>query len=437
MSSAGTDWATAVVIGDVAIILVAARIAVAAVRRIRQPPVVGEIALGILLGPSLLGLLPGHLTTRLFPLQARPELSSLAQFGLLLFMFTIGWELEMHAMRRQGKTAAVVGGTSLTISAVCGVAVGLALYHDHARVAGKAVPFAAFVVFLAVSTSITAFPVLARIIKDYGIEHTGSGRMALTLAAGTDLLGWVGLALVVALASTSGLTGLARLLILTALFGIGMATVVRPALARLFRGPLQAASPAALISALAAGTLLSAYVTTVIGIHAIFGAFIFGLVAPREPRELLERAVVKPIAQVGVLLMPVYFVLTGFSVDAAGLGWSGLVLLAIVISTACLGKIGGVAVPARLRGTSWRESLELGALMNTRGLTELIIINIGKEIGLLDTRLFTVLVLMALLTTAMTGPVLHVTLRGPRADLSVAEPFMIERIMEPQPAVAD
>ncbi|MEU9453917.1 cation:proton antiporter [Streptomyces sp. NPDC048277] len=407
----------AVVLADLAVVLTVSAVLVHLVRRLRQPPVVVEIAVGLMLGPSLLGLLPGDLPSRLFPAGARPALSVLAQLGLALFMFLAGWELDPRRLRGRGRS---VGTTALLAMAVPFVLGGGAAALLHASQAPKGVGLGMFVLFMATAFSITAFPVLARIIRDRGLARTDVGVLAMACAAAGDVVAWCVLVLVVALAGAHGPAGFAAVVALTLAYGATMILVVRPLLRRLLRRSAAGENRGTLLVLIVSGVLLSSYVTSWIGVHAIFGAFAFGLVMPRGD-QALEEHVAEPLERMSALLLPVFFTLTGLSTDISGLGRSGLGVLALVLVVAVVGKFAGVAVPARLTGSGWRDAAVFGALMNTRGLTEIVILGIGRDLGLIGPRLFTVMVLMALITTAMAGPLLTF-LGGPTApDLSSAK----------------
>ncbi|AQZ63592.1 Na+/H+ antiporter [[Actinomadura] parvosata subsp. kistnae] len=396
----------AVVIADVALILVVGAVLGRLVTRFRQPTVIGEILAGIALGPSLLGLLPGDPTRVIFPDEARPHLKMIAQVGLLFFMFGVGWEFEHKLISSQKKTAAAVSLSSIALSFGLGVALGLVLYEHHAVVNGERVSLAAFALFLGTAMSITAFPVLARILADNWLMFTRAGALALASAAIDDVLAWCLLALVAALATSGDLAGFLRTAGLAAAYVLVMALLVRPLLkAVIGRWAQERVSPF-LVVVLCAGVLISSYATTLIGIHPIFGAFAFGVAMPREPAEVLRQGLRVPLANVSLILMPVFFIVTGLSVDISALTGGEYLQLAAIVLVACAGKMLGAAGPALISGMSRRESGTLAILVNTRGLTELIILNVGVSLGVLDGAMFTLMVLMALITTAMAGPLL-------------------------------
>lgn len=397
----GPETLLAVTMAGIALALIAGTVFGALARRCRQPPVVGEIAAGILLGPSLLGLLPGQLTERVFPADARPLLSAIAQVGLLLFVFTIGWRFDSGVLRHHKGLAAAVSLSSVLLAFALGAGLAVLLYAGHSTVQGEQVPAPAFVLFVGAALSVTAFPVLARILTDSGLMPTRVGTLALASAAVDDVVAWCLLALVSAIVTGDGSGGLLRILLLSLAFVAAMLRLVRPLLARLVRGR----GSACLLAVVAAGVLLSSYATTWIGIHAIFGAFLFGCIMPREPADLVGQ-VGRPLDTVGVLQLPVFFVVIGLGVDIGRLAGHHYLELAALLVVACAGKVVGAAGPARMGGMSWREAGTLGLLMNTRGLTGLIVVEAGVGLGVLDPPMFTMMVVMALVTTALAGPLL-------------------------------
>ncbi|MFC4499199.1 MULTISPECIES: cation:proton antiporter [Streptomyces] len=392
-------------VAGVSVILVAGSLLVPVLRRLRQPPVIAEIVAGIMLGPSLLGLLPGDLPTHLFPQETRLGLSSIAQVGILLFMFLIGWEADLGQIKARRTTVFSISLSAMALPFGTGVALAYWLYNDHATVGDHEVGRTAFVLFVGTAMAITAFPVLARIIQEHRLQHTRVGILALASAAMDDVVAWCMLAVVsmVAVSSDAGhllsVVG-GSLLYLAALF-----VVVRPLLRmlveRLTRNDV--VSPR-LLPVIAAGVFVSGYATHELGLDAIFGAFVFGLIMPRGSMKVLRSQVNVPFEHITTLLMPIFFITTGLSVDVTALGGTGLLELLAIVGIACFGKMAGATGAARLSGMSWRESSVIGLLMNTRGLTELIILNAGVSMGVLDNRMFTMMVLMALITTAMAGP---------------------------------
>nr|ADU86006.1 putative membrane antiporter [Dactylosporangium aurantiacum subsp. hamdenensis] len=415
-----TELLIATVLVDIALVLAVGTLLGRWVRRLRQPAVIGEILAGIALGPSLLGLLPGNPTAWLFPAEARPFLSTVAQIGLALFMFLIGWEFNPSLLRSHRGTAAAVSIGSIAVSFGMGVALATLLYHRHDTVGVDHVGFTVFALFLGVAMSITAFPVLARILAEKRLTGTRVGGIALISAAIDDVLAWCLLAVVTAIATASGPLDLVRMLVLLGVFLVVLRTVVRPFLVFMTRRHVTVH----LLVAVVALVFLAAYATTWIGLHAIFGAFCVGLAMPREPAAELCEQVRRPLEHVSVVLLPVFFIVTGLGVDVGGLTTGNLLELAAIVVIACVGKLTGAIVPAVFLGMSWRDAGILGILVNTRGLTELVVLSVGLQLGVLDRQMFTMMVLMALVTTALAGPLI----RSARAQTT--------RHPEPDPAPA-
>jgi Kef-type K+ transport system membrane component KefB len=401
----------ATVLLDIGLVLATGALLGRWVRRLRQPAVIGEIIAGVALGPSLLGLLPGNPTAWLFPAEGRPYLSAVAQIGLALFMFLIGSEFDPALLRSHRGTAAAVSIGSITVSFGLGVALATLLYDRHDTVGVHHVGFTEFALFLGVAMSITAFPVLARILVEKRLTGTGVGSIALVSAAIDDVLAWCLLAVITAIATASGPLDLVRMLILLAVFLTVLRTVVRPFL--LFMTRRYATTH--LLVAVVAVVFLAAYATTWIGLHAIFGAFCIGLVMPREPAAELRERVRRPLEHVSVVLLPVFFIVTGLGVDIDGLTATNLLELVAIVLVACVGKLVGAIVPAVSFGMSWRDAGTLGILVNTRGLTELVVLSVGLQLGVLDRQMFTMMVLMALITTALAGPLIRSRTTAARA----------------------
>ncbi|TMM32907.1 MAG: cation/H(+) antiporter [Actinobacteria bacterium] len=401
------DLRLGVVVAGIALVLVTGLMFGWLARRIRQPMVIGEIFAGIALGPSVLGFLPGHLTDKLFPAAARPLLSAVSQVGLVLFMFLVGWEFEKRLLRPHRTAALVISLSSIGVAFTLGVGVASLLYGRHAQIAGHHISFFAFALFLGAAMSVTAFPVLARILTDNGLTKSRVGTLALAGAAVDDVLAWCMLAYVSAVVSAGGRTGtMVRIAVLAALYVAVMLFLVRPLLAVVVGRWAASGQWRSLLIFLCAGAFLSSWATTWIGIHAIFGAFLFGFVMPREPAGPLTEHLRKPLDHIGLVLLPVFFIVTGLGVNIGGLGPRQYLELAAIISVACAGKLLGAILPARILGFSWSESSALGLLMNTRGLTELVILNAAVGLGVLDGQMFTMMVIMALVTTALAGPLL-------------------------------
>jgi Kef-type K+ transport system membrane component KefB len=345
-----SDLIIAAVMADIAIVLLVGAILGRLARYLRQPPVIGEIVAGIALGPSLLGLLPGHLTTHIFPSEARPYLSAIAQVGLLVFMFGIGWEFDKRLLQGRRGTAAAVSLSSIALAFGLGVALATVLYGRHDTVKGHHISFTAFALFMGAAMSITAFPVLARMLAEHRMVGTRVGALALASAAVDDVLAWCLLALVAAIVSATGGSGdLVQILVLSTLYVTALVLIVRPLLAYLVRRWVRDRVPPLFIVVLVAGIFLSSYATTWIGIHAIFGAFAFGFVMPREPFEVLSDGVKRPFDGISIVLLPVFFIVTGLNVDISALSGRALLELVGIIVVACAGKLIGAAAPGNFR----------------------------------------------------------------------------------------
>lgn len=401
------DLRTATMLVGIAVVLLIGTFLGRLVRPLRQPIVIGEITAGIVLGPSVLGQLPGHLSRALFPAEVRPLLSAVAQVGLILFMFLVGWEFEKRLFRPHRGTALAVSLSSVGLAFASGVGLATVLYPRHSEVAGHHISFSAFATFIGAAMSVTAFPVLARILADNRLTNTRVGALALAGAAVDDVLAWCMLAYVSALVTADGdIANLIQIVALSAGYVTLMFLVVRPLLGYVVDRWSRQGQWRTLLVLLCAGAFLSAWLTTWIGIHGIFGAFLFGFVMPREPVTDLEEHLRRPLNHIGVVLLPVFFIVTGLGVDIGALSGTQFLELVAVIVVACAGKLLGAVVPARVLGLSWGEARTLGLLMNTRGLTELIILSAAVDLGVLDGQLFTMMVIMALVTTALAGPLL-------------------------------
>jgi Kef-type K+ transport system membrane component KefB len=361
-----------------------------------QPRVVGEILAGILLGPTLLGAVAPGATDFLFPPASLPNLQFLSQIGLILFLFLVGMELDWLSVRRAAAEAVVISHASIMVPYTLGVAISFVLYRDFAP---PGTPFAAFALFMGIALSITAFPVLARIVRERGLLGQPVGSLALACAAADDATAWCLLAVVVALVRAASVPGALLTLVFAAGFALLMLVAVRPLLATLLRR----VSDTSALGIIFVVLLLSAFATEIIGIHALFGAFLAGVIVPADRRALAGR--VENVAL--VFLLPIFFVLTGLRTRIGLLNQTYYWAVAVVITfLAVAGKFFGSALAARWVGLPWRPALMIGALMNTRGLMELVVLNIGYDLGILSAEIFAMLVLMALVTTAMTGPAL-------------------------------
>lgn len=394
---------------DTAVILIAARAGALLLERFRQPAVIGEIIAGVALGPTLLGALPGDPSSALFGAGALGVLQLIGQLGLALFMFTVGWDLDLAAVRRSTRAATSISIVSVLVPFGLGLAVAAYLYPDHDRVAGAHVPFWPFALFVGAALSMTAFPVLARILRDNGLAGTRVGSIAIAAAAIDDILGWSVLAVALAALASGGPWEYLRIVTEIAAFVCVMLVVVRPLLGRALRSPT--ATGMALI---VPGALLGAFVTDAIGVHAVFGAFLAGVAMPRTETVPDLAEVRRRLTPVVALLGSIYFVTSGMGVDIPGLRPGDLAAFGLIIVAACAGKFLGAFGAARAAGLDRHGAAAIGVLMNTRGLIEIVLLTVGRDAGLIDDRLYTLLALMAIVTTLMTAPLLAAITPGLR-----------------------
>jgi Kef-type K+ transport system membrane component KefB/nucleotide-binding universal stress UspA family protein len=398
----------------VATVILAARGMGAAAARLGQPQVMGEVLAGILLGPTLLATVAPRLSELLFPAFVVPLIRAAAWIGLAFYMFLVGLELDPKLLRERFEQAALISHASIAVPLGLGIAVALPLYE----LVAPDTSFVSFALFMGVAMSITAFPVLARILVERRMLKHPIGAMAMAAAAVDDVTAWGLLALASAVAGSGSALAVVRIVALAVVFCALMVLVGRPLLARVSRAYDEAGHvPGGWIAAIFVGVLLSSFASQRIGIAAIFGAFVMGLIMPR--RADLTHDITRRVEDfVVTVLLPLYFVVTGLRVEVGLLDSPELWLLTLVLLlVAIAGKWFGALAAARLTGFSLRESSAIAALMNTRGLTELIVLNIGLELGVITPALFTSMVIVALVTTFMTGPALR--LIDPRRSLSV------------------
>ncbi|OXM49680.1 cation:proton antiporter [Amycolatopsis alba] len=382
-----------------ALILVLARVLGGLAVRLAQPAVVGEIVAGILLGPTLFH---GELANMVIQPAIRPELSALANLGVALFMFAVGLEADLT---RTGDARAAVSVSVMATVLPLALGAGLGLVVASSR---STPDRTAFVMFFAVSMAVTAFPVLARILIERGLHRGRLGSLALASASLSDVIVWSLLVVVVAAVNPSGGSPWRLVLLVPYLAAL---VAVRPLLRRLLRQSGQRSSRRLSrdrFVVLFIGMLVSAGFTEFLGLHFIFGAFIFGALIPRDVPSETSAEVVHQAGRLGGLLLPIYFVVAGLQVDLSGIGVGSLVTLMLILLVAVGGKLGGGYLGGRVAGLDNRTALGVGVLMNTRGLTELVILTVGLQLGVLDGSLYTLLVVMAVVTTAMTGPLLEV-----------------------------
>ncbi|MGZ4320476.1 MAG: cation:proton antiporter [Gaiellaceae bacterium] len=397
----------------IAVVLLAARLVGAATNKLSQPRVMGEVLAGILLGPTLLGAIWPAAQAYFFPPDIVPLLSGAAQIGLAFYLFLVGMEIDPKVVRQRIGQAAFVSNTSVAFPLALGFLVALPIY----RLLAPNVRYTPFALFIGVAMSITAFPVLARILIERRMLKRPVGALSMTSAAVDDVTAWTLLALATAIAGSGSPTHALRVIVLAAVFSAALLLIGSRILARMSR----AYDEVGQISILWLGTifvcvLLAAYTAQSIGIAAIFGAFMLGLIMPR--RAGLTDDVGRTFEKFVVLvLLPLFFVVTGLKTHVGALNRTELWLITLLlIAVAIVGKFAGAMAAARWGGFTWRESSAIGALMNTRGLTELIVLNIALDIGVISNTLFTMLVVMALVTTFMAGPILR--LIDPRGKFS-------------------
>lgn len=390
---------------QIMLIIGATRLLGALFKRIGQPAVIGETVAGILLGPSLLGLLFPGAFHFIFPVESLPNLRFLSQIGLILFMFIIGMELDARLLRKQAFEAVIISHASIVIPFSLGIFLSYYLYESYA--AGQT-DFISFALFMGIAMSITAFPVLARIIRDRKLSDTPLGILAIGCAASDDVTAWCILAMLIALlrsgSSMSGVWVIGAVLIYIFIMLVPLRLLMKKIQSGLDNGKLPYNTFMAIIFTL---LLLSSWCTEVIGIHALFGAFLAGIIIPRH--ETMRQKIISRISDLTmVMLLPLFFVYTGLRTQAGLLNSTALwISFLLILTCAVAGKFGGSALVAKSLGYSWTDSLSIGALMNTRGLMELIVLNIGYDMGILSPEIFSMMVFMALITTMMTSPLLN------------------------------
>jgi Kef-type K+ transport system membrane component KefB len=394
----------AILLAQIITIILVARFFGWVFKKIGQPSVIGEIIAGIVLGPSLLGMYFPEFSAALFPVESLGNLKFLSQIGLILFMFVIGMELDLKVLKNKANEAVVISHASIVIPFALGI--GLA-YFVYNRFAPEGVKFLSFSLFMGIAMSITAFPVLARIVQERGIHKTRLGAIVITCAAADDITAWCILAVVIAIVKAGTFVSSLYIISLALIYVVAMLFIVKPFLKRI--GDLYGSKDSIIKPVVAIFFLvliLSSYATEVIGIHALFGAFMAGAIMPDVPK--FRTIFIDKVEDVSViLLLPLFFVFTGLKTEIGLINdpylWK---VTFFIILVAVVGKFLGSALAAKFVGQNWRDSLTIGALMNTRGLMELIVLNIGLELKVLTPEVFTMMVIMALVTTFMTGPAL-------------------------------
>ena len=387
------------------VIILATRLLGSLFARFGQPRVIGEITAGILLGPSLFGWVWPAASGFIFPTESLGTLQLFSQIGVCIFMFVVGLELDLSHLKQKARVAWVISNTGIIVPFLLGLGVSVWLYP---RFGSPATPFIAFALFMGIAMSITAFPVLVRILKDRGMAKTPLGTMAIACAAVDDATAWAILALVIAITEASGLASAVLSLGLVLVFVAAMLLVVRPRLSGWLSVDTSEGTQArGAIGAVLLFMTASALMTELMGIHALFGAFLAGVVMPQK-KEFREYLTLQLQNFSGVFLLPLFFAFSGLRTHLGLLSNLGSWLICGgIIAVAMTGKLGGVMLAARFMGMNWKDSFSLGALMNTRGLVELVALNIGYDLGILPPAIFTMMVLMALVTTFITGPLLN------------------------------
>ena len=403
---------------DVALVVVVAHLVGRLFGLMRQPPVIGEVIAGIALGPTLLG----GASETLFPLDSRPLLKMLATLGLVTFMFLVGLELETVHLEGRQRLAASVSVFGQALPFALGLALATVLYSSHET--GRFAPFA---LFIGSAMSITALPVLVRILREQGLHDKPLGVVVTASAAVGDLLAWTTLAAVVATVSSSGGWDLPYIVATFSLFALIMFRVVGPWLRRFTDSEVTEG----VLSLAMAGILTCSFITSAIGVHEVFGAFLLGIVFPRGA---LSQALHARLSTVAYFLLPVFFVTSGLNVNLRSIDAQGLWQLGLILLVAFGGKVVGASVAARLHGLPRREAMAIGVLMNTRGLTELVVLNIGLQLKVLDQELFSALVVMAVVTTVATGPLLALLKPDPYLR---AAPSPRRGVVAPDPATGE
>jgi Kef-type K+ transport system membrane component KefB len=387
---------------QIAVIVAVCRLATPLFARLRQPPVIAEMMVGILLGPSFFGWLAPQLSARLFPDSSLPALSMISQVGLVLFMFLVGWRLDVGHLRSTGRLALVISLVSIVVPFTLGSTVASVAWYPYAPADVGLLPLS---LFMGAAMSITAFPVLVRILDDQRLLRSSIGTLAVACAAFDDATGWLILAGITAVARSGSVAEAWIPLLALAVYGVVMMSLVRPLLSRIARqrGAAFGAAPADFGVVLIV-MLLSAWATEVMGVHALFGAFFAGVVMPRATdAERAFSASVEPL--VTALLLPLFFAFSGLRTSIQLISTAALWTQAfLILAVAVVGKGVGSGLAARFMGTSWRDAALIGVLLNTRGLVELVVLNIGLDLGILSPVLFSMMVMMALATTLATSP---------------------------------
>lgn len=395
----------AILLAQIVTIILVARFFGLICKKIGQPTVIGEIIAGIVLGPSFFGSYLPEFSVLLFPDSSLDNLKFLSQIGLIFFMFVVGMELDLKVLRNKAKEAVIISHASIIIPFTLGLVLAYSIYTNFAP---KGIEFLSFGLFLGIAMSITAFPVLARIVQERGLQKTRIGAMVITCAAADDITAWCLLAGVIAIVKAGSVVSSLYIIVLSFVYVVAMIKLVRPFLRRignLYDTAEKITKPVVAIFFLT--LLISSYLTEIIGIHALFGAFVAGVIMPDNMK--FRKMFIEKIEDVSlVVLLPLFFVFTGLRTEIGLLNSPELwKVCGLIILVAVVGKFIGSALAAKFVGQNWRDSLTIGALMNTRGLMELVVLNIGYDLGVLTKEVFAMMVIMALATTFMTGPALN------------------------------
>lgn len=391
------------------IILLVSRIFVLIFKKMNQPLVVGEILAGIFLGPSIIGYFFPDLFFFIFPKNSFTNLQFISHVGLSFFMFIIGMDLDMSKIKERAQSAVAVSHASIIFPYLLGIILS---YFIYKKFAPADVSFTAFALFMGISMSITAFPVLARILQERKMTKTSIGAMAITCAAADDVSAWFILAIVIAIVKSGSIMSSIFTIGLSVIYVLAMIYLVKPAIRRIALYLHSSKLPSNTVIAVCLIVMLfSSCISEIIGIHALFGAFLAGTIIPDHSK--LKHDLEMKLEDVSLIVfLPIFFAFNGLRTQIGLLNSASLWgLCAIVIATAVIGKIGGAALSARFMGHSWFESVSLGVLMNTRGLMELVVLNIGYDLGVLSPEIFAIMVIMALVTTFMTGPLLDMSMK--------------------------
>jgi Kef-type K+ transport system membrane component KefB len=396
----------AILLLQIITIIITARLFGWLFRKIGQPSVIGEIIAGIFLGPSVVGMYFPEYSSLLFPIASLGNLQFLSQIGLILFMFVIGMELDLKVLKNKANDAVVISHASIIIPFALGIGLSYFIYNKFAP---PGVEFLSFSLFMGIAMSITAFPVLARIVQERGIHKTRLGAIVITCAAADDITAWCLLAAVIAIVKAGTFASSLYVILLASVYVLMMLFLVKPFLKKV--GDLYAtrenlSKPVVAIFLLT--LIISSYLSEIIGIHALFGAFLTGAIMPDISR--IRTIIIEKVEDVSlILLLPLFFVFTGLRTQIGLINDPYLLkITGFIILVAVAGKFFGSALAAKFVGQNWRDSLTIGALMNTRGLMELVVLNIGYDLGVLSAEVFTMMVIMALVTTFMTGPAIDI-----------------------------